>query len=562
MSGSETERRSGANSLWQRLRLALPWVLLLASLALFTWEMRTVPPQADDAFISYRYARNLVQGHGLVYNPGERVEGYTNLLWTLLLSAGLASGLRAQDTAHLLSLASGLGALFFAFAYARAILPRALVWLAGFAPLLLLLSPSFAVWSCSGLETPLFTATLTAALAAEARRSSGWMTAALAVAALTRPEGALAAAVLYALHLYRQRQRPLAALRPVLLFSSLLVALTLFRLIYYDAWLPNTYYAKAGGLPLQSGPLYLLGWLLSGPAILAVMATPAARRNSLAHSGATLTLAFCIYAVCIGGDVFNQWRFLLPVLPALIGLGLLGCACAFEMHPALGRLCTACLGATALFFLFGSGASAAMAVLAIAAALYAAIRGAGMRPAGMALSTLLVGSIILLPMVDRWLDRQIEARGIAAYTIGISRARARVENRNMYRLMHWSARHYTRKIVPRCPYGCLVASVSIGMLGFYSHLPIVDVLGIVDPVISRSRVRPQSEKLVLLPGHQKTDADYVLARRPDFILVGTRAEHMLPASLELLDHPGFQRDYIFDAKLIGYVRRGRRPGAR
>ena len=40
----------------------------------------------DDAFISFRYARNLLDGHGLVWNPGERVEGYTNFLWTILLA--------------------------------------------------------------------------------------------------------------------------------------------------------------------------------------------------------------------------------------------------------------------------------------------------------------------------------------------------------------------------------------------------------------------------------------------------------------------------------------------
>jgi arabinofuranosyltransferase len=54
----------------------------------------------DDAFISFRYARNLVEGHGLVYNPGERVEGYSNFLWTLWCALGLwmhiPAGLWAQ----------------------------------------------------------------------------------------------------------------------------------------------------------------------------------------------------------------------------------------------------------------------------------------------------------------------------------------------------------------------------------------------------------------------------------------------------------------------------------
>src|SRR5688500_1706387 len=41
---------------------------------------------SDDAYISYRYARNLADGAGLTFNPGERVEGYSNLLYVLLLT--------------------------------------------------------------------------------------------------------------------------------------------------------------------------------------------------------------------------------------------------------------------------------------------------------------------------------------------------------------------------------------------------------------------------------------------------------------------------------------------
>ena len=47
----------------------------------------------DDAYLSFRYADNLVNGHGLVFNPGERVEGITNLLWTVLFVPVLAAGL-------------------------------------------------------------------------------------------------------------------------------------------------------------------------------------------------------------------------------------------------------------------------------------------------------------------------------------------------------------------------------------------------------------------------------------------------------------------------------------
>ena len=71
----------------------------------------------DDAFISFRYAKNLVEGHGLVYNIGERVEGYTNFLWTLLLSAFMGLGLDvvvvSQVLGILLSLSTVMLLLYF-----------------------------------------------------------------------------------------------------------------------------------------------------------------------------------------------------------------------------------------------------------------------------------------------------------------------------------------------------------------------------------------------------------------------------------------------------------------
>src|SRR3990172_4480211 len=60
----------------------------LAALLLFigSWRAVSLAWVCDDSFISFRYAEHLIQGHGLVYNAGERVEGYSNLLWTLLVA--------------------------------------------------------------------------------------------------------------------------------------------------------------------------------------------------------------------------------------------------------------------------------------------------------------------------------------------------------------------------------------------------------------------------------------------------------------------------------------------
>ena len=80
--------------------VCLPWLALLGWMASVSWFL------TDDAFISFRYARNLLEGHGLVFNPGERVEGYSNFLWVLELAAvWRALGVPPEDAAPWLSVA-------------------------------------------------------------------------------------------------------------------------------------------------------------------------------------------------------------------------------------------------------------------------------------------------------------------------------------------------------------------------------------------------------------------------------------------------------------------------
>ena len=84
----------------------LPWLVLLGWLTSLAWFL------CDDAFISFRYVRNLLEGHGLVFNPGEYVEGYSNFLWVLELAAlwGIF-GIRPEDAAPWLSVACTAGTL-------------------------------------------------------------------------------------------------------------------------------------------------------------------------------------------------------------------------------------------------------------------------------------------------------------------------------------------------------------------------------------------------------------------------------------------------------------------
>jgi hypothetical protein len=171
----------------------LPWLVVLAWLASAAWFL------CDDAFISFRYALNLVEGNGLVFNVGERVEGYTNFLWVLELAAiWKVFGLRPENVAPWLSVACTIGTLA-AVVWWAARLPglrrRGLVtWMAlG----LLCASATFAVWtSAGGLETRQFTLFVVVAVVcltvhADSRRGLLCASLSLAAAAYTRPEGLL-----------------------------------------------------------------------------------------------------------------------------------------------------------------------------------------------------------------------------------------------------------------------------------------------------------------------------------------------------------------------------------
>ncbi|MDB4285450.1 hypothetical protein N9903_00915, partial [bacterium] len=178
------------------------FVLAAVSLAALLFHACEYLFLTDDAYISFRYARNLADGHGLVFNPGhERVEGYTNFLWVLLLSGFSAAGVPLEKAAHLLSLTATVGLWSLVLWFGWRLHGRSGRVLPVVAPLFLLAGTrSVAVWSTSGLETRFFTLLVVAGvlrLLVEsedlARTDSSYPLAALlfALASLTRPEAYL-----------------------------------------------------------------------------------------------------------------------------------------------------------------------------------------------------------------------------------------------------------------------------------------------------------------------------------------------------------------------------------
>lgn len=350
-------------------RLAVLAALCLVLLLAHTWLYRFL---TDDAFISFRYARNLAHGHGLVFNPGhERVEGYTNFLWVLVLALFDVVGLRPELAAYALGFALTAVLFLLVFRYvARDPPPRGQEWIA-VAPLLLLAcTRSVAVWGTSGLETRLFEVLVLAGalrLVDETARLAGGGAARplaallFALSALTRPEGALVGAcALGATLAYLLWTRGMVRARGLLpslaLFGLVVAAHFLFRRSYYGEWLPNTYYAKVGGRAWWSmGSLYLGTLALEYGAPLGLPLVFAGVRRFIVEKKSHVPLIFAavivphaLFVASVGGDHF-EYRAVdvyFPFVLLLVHDGARALARGFRSTLAVAVLLLAVLFAT------------------------------------------------------------------------------------------------------------------------------------------------------------------------------------------------------------------------
>ena len=240
-------------------------LILLAALA---WQIRDYV--IDGTFIHLQYARNLAGGHGLVFNPGERVYGCTSPLWVALLADGIALGLDGLWVAKLLGFAAAAASvgLFLQLMRRTVATPavRAVATVAWAS------HAWMARWTMSGMETPLAVALTLAGFVAftegkrwgarPVRTGSLW-----ALAALTRPEAILLLLLWCAFLLietedrYGLRRLIAGALPPVAIVGGWLA----FARIYYGTLWPQALVAKAAGdtsLAFHADSLWRQIWLV------------------------------------------------------------------------------------------------------------------------------------------------------------------------------------------------------------------------------------------------------------------------------------------------------------
>ena len=525
------------------LRLALyaaaclVWLALLAWLASVSWFL------TDDAFISFRYARNLLDGHGLVFNPGERVEGYTNFLWVMELAAIWgALGIRPEHAAPWLSVgftAGTLAVMLWWVARMPGLRHRGLAaWMAlG----LVCGSATFAVWtSGGGLETRQFTffvlsAVVCLSLYRSSRRGLLAASLSLALAALTRPEGALIAAVCLGwfavqrivderrLSLDRDGLRDLLTLAAP--FAALTAAHFLFRYAYYGEWMPNTYYAKFvrpwwdmgfyyyAVAALETG-LYLLGPLgLAGAWVR--------WRNARDGAYALALLCIGVHALSVmrlGGDHF-EWRPLdfywpllaLPAVEGILRLGSLGGGLAGKIRALQtgmrARVFRSAQAWALLLFVpmmfYANGMQAAL--------LFESNRSGysdvelDEQNAGWLLWAPGMGRISGIADAGRWL---INSRYVG-FRFGETGkfAELRIESWRPYEGV-------ARRLIPQ---DAVTSSGRIGIMPYYlSNLTVVDVCGLTDKVVARNEDAPPNSVRII--AHERNPpVDYLERRGVNFI---------------------------------------------
>ena len=300
----------------------------------------------DDTFISFRYAENLAAGHGLVYNPGNRVEGFSNPLWTLLLAGLARTGWSQQRSPLALLQASKIAGAAFALA-TLALLSWFTIRMAARRPwgprsgLLLLVIPcaastySLALWSMSGLETAMCACVVTLALGlhmlaldamdhGEHRRDL-LIAGGLAFGLLTwiRPEQpfvwGLTMAVFLGVSRGPRRGALMASVVPTLVLYGVIEVL---RGAYYHELVPNSVVAKAGGglVPLVLGAKYALAGIggTVGFTGIGLCGLPALLRRGAAWQFVAIYCTVTVLVIAAaGGDWMPGFRLFVPMVPML-----------------------------------------------------------------------------------------------------------------------------------------------------------------------------------------------------------------------------------------------------
>ncbi|MGH9967882.1 MAG: hypothetical protein ACREBG_08655 [Pyrinomonadaceae bacterium] len=468
----------------------------LAVLAIHAWHY--MPFIADDALISLRYSKRLIEGQGLAWNPGERVEGYSNLLWVLCTAA---LGLMRIDLIVAVRILGflGMGATLAATVYAHPLKTWRAVLSLFFVLLFLSLSAPFAVWTIGGMEQPMVAGLLAWAVVfcyPRLERSHESATTMLLLGlifgllCLTRLDGVIftAAAVFAILIIGRASREAWGKAVSLAIFPILfLLGQIVFRRVYYGEWIPNTALVKFNpsgkhgmdGLAYLRAGVFPILPLIALAGLSVVLSFWKKFRMERMVLLCMLAVAWTAYVVLIGGDIFPAWRHLVPLIVLLVLMLAAGSEWVAERasRQAFALMSTACAVLLCVFFVLQSRDEENFRAIS-----------------------------------ERW-----EWDGKAVGTM------------------------LKRAFGAQQP---LMAVDPAGCLPYWSELPTVDMLGLNDYYLPRHPPTDLGQGAI---GHELGDGQYVLNRRPDLVVfllpTGNDRGYFL-SGRKMQEDPRFFREYV------------------
>ena len=526
--------------------------LFLTHALFYYWALGT--DAVDDAYISFRYAQNALRGNGLVFNPGERVEGFTNFMWTAMTIPLEGARVDVGRASMLIGALFGIAILWRVVRFVKSVgAPRGIGWLAA---LFLAVDGSFVLWSVSGLETLLFAFLVFAGAVlyvqeqnGERREARGEKVPAprptphapfpysgifFALAAMTRPEGLFVFAITVA---HQAAWRILAERRlfiwrdlaRVFAFSMIFAPYWLGRWWYYKSFLPNSFHAKVAAsgpaAQIERGWAHLaqfvgvhLSWLIALPPVVAVLVSLrgvllSKRRESrdatkqspnrgpeiASQKTLAMTQAFwTTYSAAI----------IIPYAAYIVYVG---------GDWSVGRFFVPLLP---FFYLLLSTGLVDLWKMLVETRL--ADWGKAGQSAGAVVSILLAS---LLFVASSWNGEY----GIYIRSFDAGRAtQARVT------MGRW--------LKANAPRSTLIAVDAAGQVPYFSKLPAIDMFGINDLHIGRLQVATLGQGT---PGHEKFDLVYVITRQPEYIVIfGTLLDSVKEyerAPVEWTNDPALQK---------------------
>jgi arabinofuranosyltransferase len=491
-------------------------LLLLCIVAVFVLHAVYLNCVAEDAFITFRFAKNLASGHGLTWNIGEApVEGYSNFLWLILCALALKLGFDLPLFAQVAGVLAGVATIVYTYQFARRLFDCGSI-LALIPCFFLAVSGPFAAWASSGMETSLFCLAVVAGCYYGAsywrfrtRRSLYFCSTALLVATLARPEGLMIFGIVLALSLAvavgESKNLHRDFVLPALLYVVPFLIYFAWRWHYFGFLLPNTYYAKTGGtwnqylrgaiyiaffgayfigplLPLLVARIWERGSLKNAETTDARSLSSRVRANFGVYLCAAVCLIYALYIVYVGGDYMAMYRFFVPILPLVY---LLFAFVARDLFSAIAL-------------------SLRKRIVAIGLLVFACV-ATGLQ------ST---------PLEEKLFEKPPFQHG---HFRGVQTERWHVARLT---LIGKFFDEYKRDADES------LATGAIGAIGYYANMRVLDLNGIVDPHIAHQKPKRPSlgERL---PGHEKEDLAYTFSEQPTYFMFDRNL------SPRPLDYPNF-----------------------